>query len=76
MYTRYRVDIGDGIVEAVAQNDDPTMTHNVAEGEHVSLAWLKDSCRRLADDLPSGAEVRVAAEADTGERFLEEEDKR
>ena len=53
MYTRYRIDVGDGVVEVAAQNT--SVSHSEAEqqvGRQVTLTWTKSSCRPL-EESPS-----------------------
>ncbi|HEU5113244.1 MAG TPA: ABC transporter ATP-binding protein [Acidimicrobiia bacterium] len=55
MYTRYRVDVGDGVIEVAAQNTG--ISHSEAQqqvGRQVRLTWAKSSCRPLEESPRDG----------------------
>jgi len=74
MYTRYRVDIGDGhSIEAVSQNVEVAPQRVLTAGSPVVLSWAKDSCRPLGTGTSEGTDGRAPAPAGAGVREAEEE---
>ncbi len=74
MYTRYRVDIGDGqMIEAVSQNVEVAPESAFTRGSPVVLSWANDSCRPLGKGTSDGTDGRAPAAAGAGVREAEEE---
>jgi putative spermidine/putrescine transport system ATP-binding protein len=78
MFTRYRVDIGDGaLIEVASQNSEVGSGGYRSVGDMTHISWSRDSCRPLVDSSPqTDTKKRASAVAGAGDQFLEEEDKR
>jgi putative spermidine/putrescine transport system ATP-binding protein len=76
MYTRYRVQVEDAIVEVASQNT--AVGHSDAQrqvGRPVRLSWMKSSCRPLEESPPAvGSDAKAPVPAGAPMETLEEEE--